>query len=156
MNEIDVSEKCGAKNDASEPPTELVGARPEISNIPMEKVRHSEFWGCDGACGSITMKIYVFAQDSRPLKSQYGLEAIRIVLERVAATTDVRDLVVAVYMGQTAIKIRALRRNSKRLAIKTADGHPWHWPMAWLEPVDHVVELVRCAEEKPTGLHRRS
>lgn len=44
------------------------------------------------------MKVCVFAQDIRPLKSQYNLETIRTILEKVAGTTDVRDLVVAVYL----------------------------------------------------------
>lgn len=36
------------------------------------------------------------------------------------------------YLGQRAVKIRNLRRNSPRLAVRTSDGKEWHWPMRWL------------------------
>ena len=40
------------------------------------------------------------------------------------------------YSGQTAVKLRDLRRGSPRMLIRTADGEEWHWPMEWLEPVE--------------------
>ena len=39
------------------------------------------------------------------------------------------------YTGQTAVKVRSLRRNSPRMLVRTADGREWHYPMEWLEPV---------------------
>jgi len=36
------------------------------------------------------------------------------------------------YLGETAVKIRNLRRNSPRLSVRTSDGKEWHWPMQWL------------------------
>jgi hypothetical protein len=36
------------------------------------------------------------------------------------------------YTGQTAAKVRNLRGQSMRMAIKTGDGKVWHWPMEWL------------------------
>ena len=40
------------------------------------------------------------------------------------------------YEGQTAIKVRTLRRNSCRMVITTPDGKVWRWPMQWLEVVE--------------------
>lgn len=40
------------------------------------------------------------------------------------------------YIGQTAIKVRTLKRNSSRIVIRTSDGKKWRWPMRWLETVE--------------------
>ena len=37
------------------------------------------------------------------------------------------------YLGQTATKVRNLRCNSYRMAVRTADGKEWRWPMQWLQ-----------------------
>ena len=44
------------------------------------------------------------------------------------------------YIGQTAVKVRALRRNSTRMAVRTPDGREWHWPMQWLADPREKVE----------------
>jgi len=41
------------------------------------------------------------------------------------------------YLGQTATKIRNLRRDSVRMLIRTPDGEEWNWPMEWLEPIEN-------------------
>ncbi len=37
--------------------------------------------------------------------------------------------------GGCALKVRNLRRDSYRMAIRTPDGREWHWPMQWLDPL---------------------
>ena len=45
------------------------------------------------------------------------------------------------YVGLRAVKIRTLRRNSFRIAIRTPDGKEWHWPMQWLQlPDKHTTQ----------------
>lgn len=38
----------------------------------------------------------------------------------------------AIYINQPVVLVRALRRNSTRIVVRTADGKEWRWPMAWL------------------------
>jgi len=38
------------------------------------------------------------------------------------------------YLYQTAILIRPVRSNSKRVVIETNDGKKWRWPMQWVKP----------------------
>jgi hypothetical protein len=40
------------------------------------------------------------------------------------------------YVGQTAVKVRTLRRNSPRMAVRTQDGVEWLWPMLWLDALN--------------------
>lgn len=40
------------------------------------------------------------------------------------------------YRGQTVTVLRPIRRNSKRIVVRTADGKTWRWPMAWLHRMD--------------------
>jgi hypothetical protein len=40
------------------------------------------------------------------------------------------------YLGQQAVKVRTMRRNSTRMVIRTRDGQEWRWPMQWLKPAD--------------------
>lgn len=49
------------------------------------------------------------------------------------------------YTGQTALKVRNLRRPSPRMQIRTADGQEWFWLMKWLE----VLEVPRPAAAEP-------
>jgi len=42
------------------------------------------------------------------------------------------------YVGLRAVKIRTLRRNSFRIAVRTPDGKEWHWPMQWLKLPDKL------------------
>ena len=51
------------------------------------------------------------------------------------------------YTGQTAVKVRNLRRNSKRMVIRTADGEEWHYLMEWLAPVPD--EDARRSRRRP-------
>jgi len=45
------------------------------------------------------------------------------------------------YVGHVATKVRTPRSFATRMLIRTADGIEWHWPMAWLKPVDdHAAE----------------
>jgi len=44
------------------------------------------------------------------------------------------------YQWERATKIKTLRRNSRRLGIRTADGKQWYWPMAWLQSVESQPE----------------
>ena len=39
------------------------------------------------------------------------------------------------YNGSQATLIRAMRKNSLRIVIRTFDGKLWRWPLAWLEVV---------------------
>ena len=50
------------------------------------------------------------------------------------------------YLGQTVVKIRNLRQDSVRLAVRTSDGKEWHWPMRWLSAVP-PAEASRDLEE---------
>ena len=50
------------------------------------------------------------------------------------------------YTGQTAVKVRSLRRDSPRMLIRTADGDEWNYPMEWLE----VVETPVTPPQQPT------
>ncbi|MBN1781961.1 hypothetical protein JW948_12590 [bacterium] len=50
--------------------------------------------------------------------------------DRIDIRHDPRD----VYTGQTALVIRPLRNNAKRLVIRTSDGKEWRWPVSWLTP----------------------
>lgn len=51
--------------------------------------------------------------------------------DRVTITTDSRGL----YEGSTAMVVRPVRPNAKRMVIETEDGKTWRWPMIWLEPL---------------------
>ena len=46
--------------------------------------------------------------------------------------TITRDSARSPYPGQSAVKVRNLRKNSCRMAVRTPDGREWHWPMQWL------------------------
>jgi len=37
------------------------------------------------------------------------------------------------YLGRMAEKVRNLRSDSPRMAVRTSDGKEWHWPMSWLD-----------------------
>jgi len=37
------------------------------------------------------------------------------------------------YSGSQATLVRAMRKNSLRMVIRTFDGKVWRWPLAWLE-----------------------
>lgn len=93
-------------------------------------------------------------QRSSHLEAQAQRRKMQDDYERLRALPDgarvriLRDNVrPSAYVGQIAIKIGTLRRNSRRLAIRTSDGETWHWPMAWLEPVDQSVESAQSARE---------
>ena len=47
------------------------------------------------------------------------------------------------YVGQTAAKVRNLRRDSYRMAVRTPDGREWHWPMQWLKPAESGADAAR-------------
>jgi len=50
------------------------------------------------------------------------------------------------YTGQTAVKIRNLRRDSPRMLIRTADGEEWNYPMESLE----VTEMSETSPQQQT------
>jgi len=65
----------------------------------------------------------------QPLPPHY--ESLR-ALPPGTELTIVRDSGRRRYVGQRAIKVRNLRRNSYRMAVRTPDGREWRWPMQWL------------------------
>lgn len=69
----------------------------------------------------------------RPRRLNPHFERLR-ALPDGAPVLIVRDSAPSSYVGQTALKVRTLRRNSRRLALRTADGSEWLWPMQWLRP----------------------
>lgn len=52
------------------------------------------------------------------------------------------------YVGQRAVKVRTLRRNSYRVAVRTLDGRDWLWPMQWLEAVESKCSPRRHGEQQ--------
>jgi hypothetical protein len=69
----------------------------------------------------------------KPSPKNAHAEALR-ALPAGAQVIITRDSGRKLYQGQTAIKVRDLRRPSRRMAIRTPDGKEWHWPLQWLEP----------------------
>jgi hypothetical protein len=95
----------------------------------------------------ITSRMTCLESQAKQEKEQEHFERLR-ALPNDATVRILRDSVrPSAYVDQVAVKIGTLRRNSRRLAIQTADGHPWHWPMAWLEPVDQIVESALGTQE---------
>jgi len=48
--------------------------------------------------------------------------------DKITITRDPRKI----YLNQSAILVRPVRSNSKRVVIQTGDGKIWRWPMAWV------------------------
>lgn len=58
--------------------------------------------------------------------------ALLRALPKGAALVITHDTGPKRYLGQPAIKLHTPRRGKTRIAIRTADGREWYWPMNWL------------------------